>query len=106
MPAEALPFIRLMPLTTHAGVQGKSIGLGDAFQPGIRPVEWADGANHEGFATLLRADGHSYLLRTIMAGTMPLWFIAVYLHFLKTILSSLGSCEITAYFFNQPFHRR
>jgi hypothetical protein len=28
-----------MPLTTHAGVQGKSIGLGDAFQSGIRPVE-------------------------------------------------------------------
>jgi len=46
-----------MPLTTHAGVQGKSIGLGDAFQSGIRPVEWAEGANHEGFATLLRADG-------------------------------------------------
>jgi len=38
-------------------VQGKSIGLGDAFQSGIRPVEWADGANHEGFATLLWADG-------------------------------------------------
>jgi hypothetical protein len=27
----------------HAGVQGKSIGLGDAFQSGIRPVEWAEG---------------------------------------------------------------
>ena len=38
-------------------MQGKSIGLGDAFQSGIRPVEWAEGANHEGFATLLRADG-------------------------------------------------
>jgi hypothetical protein len=35
----------LMPLTTHAGVQGKSIGLGDAFQSGIRPVEWAEPLN-------------------------------------------------------------
>ena len=53
-----------MPLTTHAGVQGKSIGLGDAFQSGIRPVEWAEGANHEGFATLLRADGDTVGHRT------------------------------------------
>jgi len=33
------------------------VDIEDAFQSGIRPVEWADGANHEGFATLLRADG-------------------------------------------------
>ena len=41
----------------RVGVEVEAIGLGDAFQSGIRPVEWADGANHEGLATLLRADG-------------------------------------------------
>ena len=38
-------------------MQGESVGLGDPFQSGVRPIEWADGANHEGLATLLRADG-------------------------------------------------
>ena len=32
-------------------------GAGGAREGGIRPVEWADGANHEGLATLLLADG-------------------------------------------------
>jgi hypothetical protein len=57
VPAESLPFILLMPLTAHAGVQGESVGLGDAFQSGIRAIHWTDGANHEGLAPLLRADG-------------------------------------------------
>ena len=38
-------------------MQGESVGLGDPFQSGVRPVEWADGANHEGLAPLLWADG-------------------------------------------------
>jgi hypothetical protein len=63
-----------MPLTTHAGVQGKSIGLGGAFQPGIRPVEWADGANHEGFATLLRADGDPIRHGTTYSIWVGTWF--------------------------------
>jgi hypothetical protein len=26
-------------------------------QSGVRPIQWTDGADHEGLATLLRADG-------------------------------------------------
>jgi hypothetical protein len=42
-----------MPLTTHPGVQGKSIGLGDAFQSGIRPVEWAANRYRRGNGKLI-----------------------------------------------------
>ena len=45
-----------MSLTAHTGVQGEAVGLGDTFQSRIRPLQWADGANHESLATLLRAD--------------------------------------------------
>ena len=37
-------------------MQGESVGLGYPFQSGVRPIEWADGANHEGLASLLRAN--------------------------------------------------
>ena len=43
-------------IAAHTGVQGGAVGFGDTFQSGIRPVPLADGANHEGLATLLRAD--------------------------------------------------
>jgi hypothetical protein len=45
-----------MAFAAHARVQGKPVGLGNALQPGIWPVQRADGADHEGLASLLRAD--------------------------------------------------
>ena len=53
------------------GVKRKSVGIGDAFQSDIRPVQWADGANHEGFATLLRADGQDYSPRVYLSVALP-----------------------------------
>ena len=41
-----------MSFTARTGVQGKSIGLGHPLQGGIRPVQWADGANHEGWNSI------------------------------------------------------
>mgnify|MGYP006891288401 CR=1 FL=1 len=38
-------------------MKGEPVGLGHSLQSGIRSVQGADGANHEGLATLLRADG-------------------------------------------------
>jgi hypothetical protein len=38
-------------------VQGEAIGLGHSLQSRIRSVQGADGANREGLAPLLRADG-------------------------------------------------
>ena len=37
-------------------MQGEPVGLGDAFQSGIRSIQWPDGANHEGLAPLLRVN--------------------------------------------------
>ena len=37
--AKALSIAELLAIFLRTGVQGKSIGLGDAFQSGIRPVE-------------------------------------------------------------------
>ena len=36
---------------------GDPVGLGYPFQSGVRPIQRADGADHEGLATLLWADG-------------------------------------------------
>ena len=38
-------------------MQGEPDGPGDALQSGIRRVQLTDGANHEGLAPLLQADG-------------------------------------------------
>ena len=37
-------------------MQGEPVGLGYAFQSGIRSIQWPDGANHEGLAPQLRPD--------------------------------------------------
>jgi hypothetical protein len=54
-----LPFISLLFLAAHTGVQREPIGLGHPFQSGIRSVQGADGADHEGLAPLPRANGDS-----------------------------------------------
>ena len=47
----------LLSFTGHPRVQGEPICLGHSFQSGVRPVQRADSANHEGLAPLLWADG-------------------------------------------------
>ena len=39
VPAESLPFILLMPLTAHAGVEGEAVGFGYPFQSRVRPIQ-------------------------------------------------------------------
>ena len=62
--ARSRRFILLMPLTAHGGVDGEAVGFGYPFQSRIRPIQRADGADHEGLATLLRADGDTVGHRT------------------------------------------
>lgn len=45
-----------MPFAAHPGVQGEAIGPGYPLQSGIRSVQGAEGADHEGFLDLLRID--------------------------------------------------
>ncbi len=52
-----LAFVLLMSFAAHPRVEGEAIGLGHSLQSGVRSVQRTDGANHEGLATLLRADG-------------------------------------------------
>ena len=47
----------LLSVATHPRVQGEPICLGHSLQSGVRPVQRADSANHEGLAPLLWADG-------------------------------------------------
>jgi hypothetical protein len=58
-----------MPFTAHTCVEREPIGLGDAFQPGVRPVQWSYSANHEGLAPLLRPDNVSSITRDSMRRT-------------------------------------
>ena len=48
-----------MTLATHTRMQGKAVGPGHPLQSRIRSVQGADGADHEGFTSLLWADGYA-----------------------------------------------
>lgn len=58
VPVQPLTLVLLMRLTAQAGVEGEAVSLCRALQPWIRPVQRAHGANHEGLAPPLRADGY------------------------------------------------
>ena len=49
----------LMPLIADPGMQREAIGRGHPLQSRIRSVQGTDGADHEGLAPLLRANGES-----------------------------------------------
>ncbi len=51
VPAEPFPFVSLVALAAHAGMEGESIGPGHPFQSRVRAIQWPNGTADMLFAT-------------------------------------------------------